>query len=271
MSGVFRPQFFLPPRRKLFIPPSNRLWRPDDASYTKVFWHDAQDYSTITESSNLVTAWNDKFSSANHTSASGSERPTYNSANSNLNNLPTIGVNAAGPILRRATSIGGNRAVFVNTVTAGVPRFGVYATLSPSFTLSTAVIFSTVFPNGTWTVNSPSVCWINGTSGTDVADGSNNNTTGAGAHFFVAYIRGNLSGVTSGRIFDNPTGSIFARVLTGSTSDRGVDLDMGECIQVSGTVTSGDREKFEGYLAHRWGLTGNLGSGHPYKNYAPRV
>jgi hypothetical protein len=29
------------------------------------------------------------------------------------------------------------------------------------------------------------------------------------------------------------------------------------------------RETIEGYLAWKWGLNGNLPSGHTYKNYAP--
>ena len=29
------------------------------------------------------------------------------------------------------------------------------------------------------------------------------------------------------------------------------------------------REKIEGYLAHKWGLTGELPTDHPYKNDAP--
>jgi hypothetical protein len=29
------------------------------------------------------------------------------------------------------------------------------------------------------------------------------------------------------------------------------------------------RQKIEGYLAWKWGLEGNLPSGHPYKNAAP--
>ena len=34
-------------------------------------------------------------------------------------------------------------------------------------------------------------------------------------------------------------------------------------------LSSTDREKLEGYLAHRWGIAGDLDSAHPYKNSAP--
>jgi hypothetical protein len=32
-----------------------------------------------------------------------------------------------------------------------------------------------------------------------------------------------------------------------------------------------NQEIVEGYLAWKWNLTGNLPSGHPYKNTAPRL
>jgi hypothetical protein len=40
-------------------------------------------------------------------------------------------------------------------------------------------------------------------------------------------------------------------------------------IVVMDSVSSTDREKMEGYLAHKWGLTSNLPSDHPYKTLWP--
>lgn len=37
----------------------------------------------------------------------------------------------------------------------------------------------------------------------------------------------------------------------------------------SGSFASGDVEKLEGYLAHKWGLSGSLSADHPYKTAAP--
>jgi hypothetical protein len=39
--------------------------------------------------------------------------------------------------------------------------------------------------------------------------------------------------------------------------------------QSSGSYAVEDREKLEGYLAHKWGLAANLPANHPYKNFAP--
>ena len=35
------------------------------------------------------------------------------------------------------------------------------------------------------------------------------------------------------------------------------------------SLSDADRQRIEGYLAHKWGLTGDLASGHPYKTAAP--
>jgi hypothetical protein len=57
-------------------------------------------------------------------------------------------------------------------------------------------------------------------------------------------------------------------------SDRGFSGrswkgDIAEIIIIQDSLTTDQRQKIEGYLAHKWGLTGNLDSGHPYKSVAP--
>lgn len=46
--------------------------------------------------------------------------------------------------------------------------------------------------------------------------------------------------------------------------------DIGEIIVLSSAASTDTRQRIEGYLAHKWGLTANLPSDHPYKNFAPR-
>ena len=43
---------------------------------------------------------------------------------------------------------------------------------------------------------------------------------------------------------------------------------LGEVVAISSALSE-DRERLEGYAAHRWGLTGQLPAGHPYKSVAP--
>ena len=44
---------------------------------------------------------------------------------------------------------------------------------------------------------------------------------------------------------------------------------LGEYLFCNAALSDSDRQKAEGYLAHKWGLAANLPVGHPYKNAAP--
>jgi hypothetical protein len=45
--------------------------------------------------------------------------------------------------------------------------------------------------------------------------------------------------------------------------------DVAELIIVNGIINEDDRQRIEGYLAHKWGSTAYLASAHPYKTSAP--
>jgi len=45
----------------------------------------------------------------------------------------------------------------------------------------------------------------------------------------------------------------------------------GEVIFLTSVPITAMRQKFEGYLAHKWGMAGNLDAAHPYKITAPTV
>ena len=45
---------------------------------------------------------------------------------------------------------------------------------------------------------------------------------------------------------------------------------MYEIIVLHSAPSTDTRQRIEGYLAHKWGLTANLPSDHPYKNVGPR-
>jgi hypothetical protein len=54
-----------------------------------------------------------------------------------------------------------------------------------------------------------------------------------------------------------------------SITSRRLDGGLSEIIIVSSVMSIEDRQKIEGYLAHKWGLEANLPSDHPYKTKAP--
>lgn len=85
---------------------------------------------------------------------------------------------------------------------------------------------------------------------------------------------------TSSKSFTaNATGfRLFAPVQTGignnlsssgAASDSFLDGAIAELVFISGNLSNGNKQKLEGYLSHKWGLEGNLPSGHPYKTEAP--
>jgi hypothetical protein len=62
------------------------------------------------------------------------------------------------------------------------------------------------------------------------------------------------------------TGSVGTPKLL---NDDSWQLDVYELLFVSGVISAIERQKLEGYLAHKWNLAGNLPADHPWKNQAP--
>lgn len=63
-------------------------------------------------------------------------------------------------------------------------------------------------------------------------------------------------------------GASVSTALEGSAPG---DIDVAAVVSSSATISLGDRQKLEGWAAHKYGLTANLPSGHPYKAVAPTV
>lgn len=51
----------------------------------------------------------------------------------------------------------------------------------------------------------------------------------------------------------------------------GADVDLAAILIGNVYPSAGEFEKLEGWAAHKWGLTANLPSGHPYKTTAPTI
>ena len=67
---------------------------------------------------------------------------------------------------------------------------------------------------------------------------------------------------------DNNSGTNTLRIGSYGVNGTGFDGDIAEVV-IWRSVSTADREKVEGYVAHKWGLAGNLPVSHPYKNAAP--
>jgi hypothetical protein len=65
-----------------------------------------------------------------------------------------------------------------------------------------------------------------------------------------------------------PSGNLTIGAGAGG-ADRWLNGDLGELIITRSAPSLALRQRIEGYLAHKWGLTANLPGGHPYKVAAP--
>jgi len=79
-----------------------------------------------------------------------------------------------------------------------------------------------------------------------------------------------INGVKKHDGLTSPKDEVFIEGGIGSWYDS-LDGNLAEYIIIAGNITQADRQKLEGYLAHKWGLKDKLPSDHPYKTNAPTV
>lgn len=68
--------------------------------------------------------------------------------------------------------------------------------------------------------------------------------------------------------WDDAHGFLFVSDASGGTTQYG-DGWLAEVILTTDVLSTSDRQKVEGYLAHKWGITSVLPSDHPYKTTPP--
>ena len=70
----------------------------------------------------------------------------------------------------------------------------------------------------------------------------------------------NTGSISNSSVFDIGAAAVGGQTMTG---------DIAEILVGGATLDDNQRTKIEGYLAHKYGLSANLPSGHAYKNAAP--
>jgi len=244
------------------------LWTP--ANITTALWLDANDSSTITTVSGGVSQWNDKSgNNINLTqNVSSTARPTVNSTG--ISGKPAISFDGTNDNLLAPTGfLNGVTSFTVAMVMSGPLQFndGIWG---PSNTNSVGLelIWANVVGKSTllringvdkiwtglWSTNSsPTITTITASS-TSTAGWLNGSTVTAVSSTGVSAL--SFNGVYSMGLYTNTQ---WGQML------------MGEFIIIQSSVSQSDREKLEGYLAHKWDLTANLPAAHPYKSAAPTV
>lgn len=263
-------------------------WTP--ASIGVDAWFDANDSSTLTLSGSNVTQWADKglFGGDWLEQPTSGQQPTLVSPGQN--GLDIIRFDGVDDFLRFTANYGdllrnvGGATIFrvakwrstpaaekhivcllTNTTTSraiiGSDASGHHRLVGRRLDSDAAQVLPTAAAVGAgyqiqcgWIdyANSDAANWIDGTQ-----DGS---TT-------TFQTDGNTSDTAS--LYTATEGSAVGAYFSAGTPYGVPDIDLGEILIFRSALSTADRQKVEGYLAHKWGIAANLPAGHPYKSSPP--
>lgn len=234
-------------------------------------WFDASDSSTITLDGSSVTQWADKSGNSHvATQSTASKRPALVSAGQNGLDV----IRFAGDDVLLTTEL------FDSPASRGC----IFVVYKQNEGTTNGALLSTRrdSPAGGWTIrsNSPTeLTYFN-------MGGATSPSTSAMAPAISGY---NISGLvrnglaiyhtTNGAVLPLGVSSSFSASSFNATAigaeNNGASSylygDICEIIVLDYVPNNYTREKIEGYLAHKWGLTANLPSSHQYKSAAPLV
>ena len=259
------------------------LWTPSELTDLQL-WLDAADATTITESSGLVTQWDDKSGNGNHMSNTGVVNVSPRYSTTGFNNMPTLefgfddylgksspsGLDSQGDFFYASVfqfssstaqwrMIMGGRAAFNSFGSSGMPllqqmknanQIGMHDTDKADVRIKVDV--------------------TNITQGHVATMGRTGGTSGNGGTVTVTASGASGSYLTTGtQSWNSGANSVFQIGGRQQNATSWLFGSISECIAMQRNATTEERQKVEGYLAHKWGLTANLPAGHPYKNVAP--
>lgn len=275
MSWIITPQLKTIEGIPWDVIPADRKFTP--ANITTSLWLDAADNSTITQSSGAVSQWNDKSgNSINATQATTLNQPTISSAG--LNSRQSVNFDGNGDNLVLPTGfLNGTTAFSLAFVMLGPPQqndavFGPATSDSTGLELAyTSVVgFPTLarinnvnkIVSGLWSTNSQPTISVLQADASSTAGWLNGATVSAASSSGIAAL--NFTGAYSIGTYSNNRNA-------GNNSGTTVSaqMNLGEFIISTAVWSISDRQRIEGYLAHKWGLTASLPADHPYKAIPP--
>lgn len=255
--------------------PSANLWTPAALSADMASWWDASDSSTITLESGAVSEWRNKVSGGPTASqATAANRPVFsatarngrpgitsNGTTQRLLFTPTgfpvgdgestemmVGYSASATAFRYLLGYG--------DTTAGANRqMGRDNSGNPTAS-SGVTAFNIFFTTQTWN-DVDNIITRSSTSGSTPQ--TNLNANGSGTPATKSNTQAYATGTSLGRLFCAIADNTFWQ---GSAQ---------EIFVFRRVLTTDERQRLTGYVAHKWGLTDKLPADHPYKTSPPTV
>ena len=247
-------------------------WNPSLIS--TALWLDAADIATITLNGSTVSQWNDKSGNGRNASqGTAGQQPTYTS--NSQNGYGMISFDGSNDNLDISST---------TLITSGNSNFGVFVAYKPK----TATGYGAILANyvagqfellfGSQSAAAYLAPW--GLYNNASLDLDSDNYT-QNANTFISCVRtgGSVVGYTNGTTKNTVanSASVYNGANTASVWAVGANtvnteaalMDLYELIVIDGTVSTDTRQKTEGYLAHKWGLTDSLPADNPYKSTAP--
>jgi hypothetical protein len=260
----------------LLTQPSNFRWTKSPpgpwtpAQITTALWLDAADAATITTISGAVSQWDDKSGNSRNVSQStASFRPTYPS--NILNGLPAVRFDGTDDRLQTASAFFTTRALAMYVVARN-------RNLTGDSTLAGQELATNnnryIFFTSSSTANRIMLL---------LCDSSSTTLSGTPTSSFYIYeyeqsgsivsLRANGDTATTNSSQSTTNLASTPLVFGAQRTDGGGfgAVDIGEVVCLPSQPSDAVRQRVEGYLAHKWGLTGNLPAGHPYKTSPPYI
>ena len=238
-------------------------WVPSDVSGLSV-WLDANDAGTFTfGTGSAVATWGDKSGNANHvTQATSGNRPTVQTA-----------VLDSKDVVRFAQ--GSNQFLAKSSLTNGPGNAA--CTMAVVLKLTATISLEAVWDISDTTNTNRTLLFSN--SGGNMQMKSQNGSPALEAFTDTTsfHVWSGTSTTTLRRLWRNGTqktdSSATAQASVVGTNLRvgflfqdvqSLNGDIAELVLYNTVLSTGDRQKLEGYLAHKWGLEGSLDGSHPY-------
>jgi hypothetical protein len=239
------------------------------ANYSPLAWFDALNGTDMTVNAGKVSQWNDKANGNHITQSNTNDQPTYSNNEVQLNGSqylfntsPIMYANGSMEvfIVASGSAQSDTRLIGEGSSTNNNPFYGIQTGRNSDTDkqaifirndTGVAVVSSTVDAGTGFDGTFKILYWTD--TGSAILTRVNGGTAGV-----VSYTRSGtftvnrfcIGGVLRASFSAGFTGSIKEIIITSVNTDT-------------------DREKIEGYLAHKWGLTSDLPTSHPYKTTAP--
>jgi len=258
---------FIPQSFMYLNPDTFGLWSPSQISTE--LWLDAADESTITKSGGGVSQWDDKSGNNYHVSqATAADQPTVSTDAGNASILfdgtsdylrhnvsGTITYPSSTFIVCRNTDAANAGHVFSVNDSSQSDR---YFTLTQRDTSGQKLFYQSRLP-----FNSPFISAASSFN-TEII-GAVSNASNDHELFSNGASVGTDTNTWPAPSYDNIT---VGRLRYQNTAQYFIG-HVHEIIWIRQSLNLTTRQKIEGYLAHKWGLTANLPSDHPYKLVGP--